>query len=400
MSCTNATPELLGGILDGIIDSSEMYDLIGTSRTIEPMLGNGFLDTVDDEETVHAFCMWDNMLHVLPFPVAKEGWFRTEEKSVRWDYMDGSMQILVKHSSCFKAPLSKHTCEKCQMRAIWHAKCDSPVDTFFVYAFDDTAPEKLARISRKTIKLANDDEAESYRNAAPAIKRKYQNEVDAFAELTDPSRSVASKPTPPGRTQKKQRVTPPPKKAKTDWSKFSALPDIPPLSAVMMTPPNTEDRLKQLVTKTTPNTSLAYSSIPSPTTHRSSSLSLPLLTNLETIVLKPGKPSNVINQFLMKEFVEMILPRVVPTENIISSHAHMEFILNSYLVLWLKHASDYEIGYIPEDDTTDAVMTKDMLQLDFLNTSRVVSRTALKESCLVVLKEPNGNIMPIARLSN
>lgn len=102
----------------------------------------------------------------------------------------------------------------------------------------------------------------------------------------------------------------------------------------------------------------------------------------------------------MKEFAQMILPRVVPTTNIISQHAHMEFILNSYLVLWLKHASDYKIGYIAEDDTTDAVMTKDMLQLDFLNASRAVSKTALEESCLVVLEDLNGNIMPIARLSN
>eukprot|EP00966_Prymnesium_polylepis_P331271 7386833-Prymnesium_polylepis.1 len=76
----------------------------------------------------------------IRYPDPAQGWvFRygvSGHSQMRWDYQS-SLMLLLRHSTCMKALVSRDFCRNCEMKDVWRRECADPCNTFYIQSLSD-----------------------------------------------------------------------------------------------------------------------------------------------------------------------------------------------------------------------------------------------------------------------
>eukprot|EP00966_Prymnesium_polylepis_P163631 3782714-Prymnesium_polylepis.1 len=87
-----------------------------------------------------AYCLVNGWMVRIHYPDPSKGWvFRYDvsgHAQMRWDYQS-SLMLLLRHSTCMKALVSRQFCRNCEMKDIWRRECADPCNTFYIQSLND-----------------------------------------------------------------------------------------------------------------------------------------------------------------------------------------------------------------------------------------------------------------------
>jgi hypothetical protein len=87
-----------------------------------------------------AYCLVNGWMVRIHYPDPSKGWvFRYDvsgHAQMRWDYQS-SLMLLLRHSTCMKALVSRHPCRNCEMKDIWRRECADPCNSFYIQSLNE-----------------------------------------------------------------------------------------------------------------------------------------------------------------------------------------------------------------------------------------------------------------------
>eukprot|EP00966_Prymnesium_polylepis_P018347 422610-Prymnesium_polylepis.1 len=96
--------------------------------------------TCAHELVLDAYCLVNGWMVRIYYPDPSKGWvFRYDvsgHAQMRWDYQS-SLMLLLRHSTCMKALVSRHPCRNCEMKDIWRRECADPCNSFYIQSLND-----------------------------------------------------------------------------------------------------------------------------------------------------------------------------------------------------------------------------------------------------------------------